>query len=70
VKTDVKTHDARVPSFGDRAVRRTSVSRPWHALVGVVALLALAAAWRTRLRRRGARIAADEARMEPTPVVY
>jgi energy-converting hydrogenase Eha subunit E len=25
---------------------------------------------RSRLRRRGARIAAEEARMEPTPVVY
>jgi hypothetical protein len=39
-------------------------------LVGLAALLALAAARRARLRRRGARIAADEARMEPKPVVY
>jgi hypothetical protein len=38
--------------------------------MGLVAIAALAAMWRTRLRRRGARVAADEARMRPTPVVY
>jgi hypothetical protein len=66
----VKTHDARVPVFDDRPVRRSSTPRPWLALAGALALLALAAAWRTRLRRRGARIVTDEARMEPIPVVY
>jgi MYXO-CTERM domain-containing protein len=65
----VKTHDARLP-FADRPFRPSSAPRPWPALVGAVALLALAVAWRTRLRRRSARIQADEARMEPIPVVY
>jgi hypothetical protein len=66
----VKTHDARIPFFDDRPSRRPSTPQPWQALVGVLALLALTVAWRTRLRRRGARIQADEARMEPIPVVY
>ncbi len=65
----MKTHDARVPVFDDRPFRRSSTP-PWLALAGALALLALAAAWRTRLRRRGTRIEADEARMEPIPVVY
>jgi hypothetical protein len=47
-----------------------AVARPWYGLVGLMAVVALAAAWRRRLRGRGARIAADEARMEPRPVVY
>ena len=42
--------------------------------LGIVALAAagalMVAAWHGRHRRRGARIAADEARMEPDPVVY
>jgi hypothetical protein len=41
-----------------------------YALIGVVVAVALTAAWQSRLRRRGAQVAADEARMEPTPVVY
>jgi len=32
--------------------------------------LVVTTAWQISLRRRGARIAAAEARMEPTPVVY
>ena len=47
-----------------------AVAAPWYGLVGLMAVVALAAVWRRRLRRRGARIAADEARMEPRPVVY
>jgi hypothetical protein len=52
------------------AARRHHPGQPWIGLVGLAALLALAAAWRARFRRRGARIAAAEARMEPKPVVY
>jgi MYXO-CTERM domain-containing protein len=66
----MKTPDARVPFFDDRPFRRSSTPRSWPALVGTLALVALALAWRTRLRRRSARIQADEARMEPIPVVY
>jgi hypothetical protein len=43
--------------------------RPWHGLVGLAAAIVLA--WLVdRRRSKGARIMADEARMEPTPVVY
>lgn len=44
--------------------------KPWRALAGLVGCLAFAVVWATRLRRRSARIQADEARMKPTPVVY
>ncbi len=44
---------------------------PWFEILGVAAIVALAVAvWRGRHRRRGLRIAAEEARMEPAPVVY
>jgi hypothetical protein len=44
---------------------------PWSEILGVAVIVALAVAvWRGRHRRRGARIAAEEARMEPAPVVY
>jgi hypothetical protein len=47
------------------------MKRPWYEILGVAAIVALAVAvWRGRHRRKGARIAAEEARMEPSPAVY
>ena len=47
------------------------VARLWYGVIGLVAVAAaVTTAWRIGLRRRGARIAAAETRMEPTPVVY
>lgn len=47
-------------------------ARLWYGVIGLVVVVAAAVttAWQIGLRRRGARIAAAEARMEPTPVVY
>jgi hypothetical protein len=51
--------------------RGLEVGRPWYPVVGVVALIALAAAlWRNRRWQTSARIAAREAGLEPKPVVY
>ena len=47
------------------------MKRSWYEIIGMAAIVALGVAvWRGRHRRRGARIAAEEARMEPAPVVY
>ena len=55
------------------AVRMGSGECPIAGL-GIIALAAVGAlavaAWRGRHRRKGARIAAEEARREPAPVVY
>ena len=55
------------------AARAGSCEYPISGL-GIVALAAAGAlavaAWRGRHRREGARIAAEETRMEPAPVVY
>jgi MYXO-CTERM domain-containing protein len=53
-----------------RAARCAHTSPGRYGLIGLLAAVALVAAWRTRRRRRGRRIAAAEARLEPTPVVY
>jgi hypothetical protein len=46
-------------------------ARLWYGILGLVAVAAaVTTAWRIGLRRRGAQIAAAEARMEPNPVVY
>ena len=43
----------------------------WYGFIGLAAAVALTAAtWGSRRRRRSDRIVADEARMEPRPVVY
>jgi Family of unknown function (DUF6335) len=47
------------------------MKRSWYEIIGMAAIVVLAVGlWRGRHRRRGARIAAEEARMEPSPVVY
>ena len=58
-------------SDGKTDPRSPEAAPLWVGLIGLAAVVvAVATARRLRLRRRGARLAATEARMAPTPVVY
>jgi hypothetical protein len=56
----------------DRSGQQRGDGTSWRGLgiAGLALMVVLAAAWATRRRGRGERIAAAEARMEPRPVVY
>jgi hypothetical protein len=60
-----------VDRSGHAGLRRED-GASWRGLgvTGLALMLVLAAAWVTRRRGRGERIAAAEARMEPRHVVY
>ena len=61
-----------VDRSGHAGLHREEDGASWRGLriTGLALMLILAAAWVTRRRGHGERIAAAEARMEPRPVVY